>query len=197
MIRRPPRSTLSSSSAASDVYKRQIYHTSPTPVSQEGHRCPAEVPFPTATSTRAATAMDTAGLHFKLAHSVWAYDDVVGTGCTAPNPPPSCAALAKTQPSAVEDIKATVGANPFVVVISRHHMTLPFHFGNDYCHFGIHYGSTEGMCYTGYQRKGYGLENCVRKTFVDDMLPEIWFNAIASYQASNPEVPTVQSDVGL
>eukprot|EP00658_Telonema_sp_P-2_P017894 TRINITY_DN16989_c0_g1_i3.p1 TRINITY_DN16989_c0_g1~~TRINITY_DN16989_c0_g1_i3.p1 ORF type:complete len:109 (+),score=26.52 TRINITY_DN16989_c0_g1_i3:96-422(+) len=26
MIRRPPRSTLSSSSAASDVYKRQVYH---------------------------------------------------------------------------------------------------------------------------------------------------------------------------
>src|SRR5664279_3208524 len=29
MIRRPPRSTLSSSSAASDVYKRQIYKGSP------------------------------------------------------------------------------------------------------------------------------------------------------------------------
>ena len=28
MIRRPPRSTLSSSSAASDVYKRQVYHSS-------------------------------------------------------------------------------------------------------------------------------------------------------------------------
>eukprot|EP00656_Telonema_subtile_P034177 TRINITY_DN382_c0_g1_i5.p1 TRINITY_DN382_c0_g1~~TRINITY_DN382_c0_g1_i5.p1 ORF type:complete len:127 (+),score=38.22 TRINITY_DN382_c0_g1_i5:114-494(+) len=29
MIRRPPRSTLSSSSAASDVYKRQFHHRSP------------------------------------------------------------------------------------------------------------------------------------------------------------------------
>src|SRR5664280_2333100 len=30
MIRRPPRSTLSSSSAASDVYKRQVFGYSPT-----------------------------------------------------------------------------------------------------------------------------------------------------------------------
>src|SRR5665648_1285596 len=32
MIRRPPRSTLSSSSAASDVYKRQSSHSAQTPV---------------------------------------------------------------------------------------------------------------------------------------------------------------------
>src|SRR5665648_278489 len=34
MIRRPPRSTLSSSSAASDVYKRQVAHNHRTPVGE-------------------------------------------------------------------------------------------------------------------------------------------------------------------
>src|SRR5664280_3756423 len=35
MIRRPPRSTLSSSSAASDVYKRQVLHLPPCPLCLE------------------------------------------------------------------------------------------------------------------------------------------------------------------
>ena len=36
MIRRPPRSTLSSSSAASDVYKRQLWHSAPNRPFQTG-----------------------------------------------------------------------------------------------------------------------------------------------------------------
>eukprot|EP00658_Telonema_sp_P-2_P084764 TRINITY_DN9502_c0_g3_i1.p1 TRINITY_DN9502_c0_g3~~TRINITY_DN9502_c0_g3_i1.p1 ORF type:complete len:330 (+),score=66.52 TRINITY_DN9502_c0_g3_i1:68-1057(+) len=49
MIRRPPRSTLSSSSAASDVYKRQpvIVMAMPTPCSSASQCPPSTVPFPT------------------------------------------------------------------------------------------------------------------------------------------------------
>src|SRR5665648_513407 len=44
MIRRPPRSTLSSSSAASDVYKRQPIYTDirmvEAGITKHGHKCP-------------------------------------------------------------------------------------------------------------------------------------------------------------
>lgn len=70
---------------------------------------------------------------------------------------------------------------PSVRILSRYELTLPFHFGNTHGHFGVHYGSTKGMCLTGISHKqGYELSRCLRKTFPDGMLIQWWFNVLES-----------------
>jgi hypothetical protein len=68
------------------------------------------------------------------------------------------------------------------VLISRHQITLPLHFGNDWVHFGLHYGASEGMCNTGHNRYGYEFSLCVCKTWGDDAVIVSWLNAFAEHR---------------
>jgi hypothetical protein len=68
---------------------------------------------------------------------------------------------------------------PSVLVMSRHDLTMPFHYGDAFGHFGGHYGATKGMCLTGLSHKsGYELTRCLRRTFVDGMFQQWWLNAM-------------------
>eukprot|EP00742_Colponemidia_sp_Colp-10_P017617 GILJ01020275.1.p1 GENE.GILJ01020275.1~~GILJ01020275.1.p1 ORF type:complete len:329 (+),score=17.36 GILJ01020275.1:156-1142(+) len=74
--------------------------------------------------------------------------------------------------------------NSNFVVIPRHEMTMPFHIGNRYGHFGMHYGSSKGLCCAGFGRPGYEMVKCLRKTWVDNMISELWLNAFVSHHES-------------
>jgi hypothetical protein len=65
-----------------------------------------------------------------------------------------------------------------IVYIAKNTITLPLHFDNEFVHFGIHYGSSPGMCNTGHSRKGYEFKLCVRKTWADDAVVAAWWNAL-------------------
>ena len=71
---------------------------------------------------------------------------------------------------------------PSVRIVSRFDLTEPFHQGDQYAHFGVHYGATVGMCLTGVSHKdGYALAKCVRRAFVDGMLQQQWTAAIDAH----------------
>lgn len=83
-----------------------------------------------------------------------------------------------------EDFMAKYRKDPSdrFVMISRHLITLPLHFGVEWVHFGLHYGASEGMCNTGHERKGYEFAYCVCKTWGDDAVILAWLNAFAEYK---------------
>lgn len=83
-----------------------------------------------------------------------------------------------------QQLKRFAHDNPFFILLPRYEMTTPFHVGNRYGHFGVHYGSSLGMCLTGGARPGYEMRVCLRKPWVDTMVAEMWINAIASHGAS-------------
>ncbi|KEG08599.1 hypothetical protein DQ04_06831010 [Trypanosoma grayi] len=68
---------------------------------------------------------------------------------------------------------------PPVVVVSRHQITLPLHFGNEFCRNGMHYGSTPGQCLTATKEKNAEYHDCVRKTWADKALQVVWWNAVS------------------
>ncbi|KAH9584060.1 hypothetical protein LSM04_005296 [Trypanosoma melophagium] len=68
---------------------------------------------------------------------------------------------------------------PPVLLISRHQITLPLHFGNEFCRNGVHYGSTSGHCLTASKVKNHIYYDCVRKTWADKVLQIAWYNAMS------------------
>jgi hypothetical protein len=75
--------------------------------------------------------------------------------------------------------RATWQRTPTVLIMSRFELTHPFHYGDEFGHFGVHYGSTRGMCLTGISHKqAYQLSRCLRRTFVDGMVIQWWLNAM-------------------
>lgn len=68
---------------------------------------------------------------------------------------------------------------PPIVLISRHQITLPLHFGNEFCRNGVHYGSTPGQCLTMMKKKNAAYYDCLRKTWADTMVQTVWYNAMS------------------
>ena len=92
--------------------------------------------------------------------------------------------LTTTYPIASWDRAAWL-ERPAVLVMSRHELTMPFHTGDLFGHFGVHYGATKGMCLTGISHKqAYELSRCLRRTYVDGMLIQWWLNAMHALGAA-------------
>lgn len=68
---------------------------------------------------------------------------------------------------------------PPIVLISRHEITLPLHFGNEFCRDDVHYGSSPAHCLSYSKRKDFGYYDCIRRTWGDTMLQIIWWNAMS------------------
>lgn len=69
-----------------------------------------------------------------------------------------------------------------VAILPRVDLTWPFRYTDEYVHFGLHYGSTRGMCFTGLDhRDHYGLDKCLRRTFADTMLMQWWMNLMKAH----------------
>lgn len=73
-----------------------------------------------------------------------------------------------------------------VLLVSRFHITMPFHFTDEWAHFGIHYGATKGMCLTGIDYKAsYEVSRCLRKTYPETMVYTLWTNAVEEWYRSD------------
>ena len=68
-----------------------------------------------------------------------------------------------------------------ILIVDRFQVTSPLHIGDRYGQFGVHYGNSKGMCLTG-SPKGYDPKSCDRDTVADDVVMQMWFNALAAVQ---------------
>ena len=69
------------------------------------------------------------------------------------------------------------GGKGNVIFVDRSAVTNPLHFGDRYGHFGVHYGSSHGMCHTG-KEEGYARSECKRDTLADDAMVMMWLNLL-------------------
>jgi hypothetical protein len=83
---------------------------------------------------------------------------------------------------AVEDFFKNNVTGLRVARIDRLAITQPFHFEElGFVHAGIHYGATKGMCTTGLSHKAhYEFSKCVKKTYPEAMINQMWLNYMCS-----------------